>query len=110
MSRATSQVMPQDDHAEKLLRSTRTFLSRWQGVSVRVRWHGPSLSHVLIVLSRETRPDSQALTLALDPLWWHGYFEWNDARLGIELVDAIASPAAGRTKTERLFKIVDPKQ
>jgi hypothetical protein len=59
------------------------------------------------VLSRDD-VSSENLLLAVDPLWWRGFFEWGDARLTINLVDASASRAARRTVRERLFEIADP--
>jgi hypothetical protein len=94
-------------YEDKLLRSARTFLTRWQGASARVRPVGPSHAHLAIVLSRDD-VSSENLLLAVDPLWWRGFFEWGDARLTINLVDASASRAARRTVRERLFEIADP--
>jgi hypothetical protein len=96
-----------DDYESKLLRSTRTFLARWQGASARVRPHGPSHAYLQIVLSREAGSKSENLTIAVHPVWWHGFFEWDDARLSIELVETALSRAAGRSRRERLFGITD---
>jgi hypothetical protein len=91
---------------DKLVRSTETFLARWQGASARVRPYGPGHSHLLIVLSRNGG-FAENLTLAVDPLWWRGFFEWSDARLSIKLVDVASSVVVGRAARERVFEIAD---
>jgi hypothetical protein len=65
------------------------------------------LSHLVIVLSRAAGPSSENLTIAVDPLWWHGPFEVDDAQLSVELIEADASEAAGRAQHEHVFRITD---
>ncbi len=96
-----------EGYEQKLLRSTGTFLARWQNVALRVVPHGPSLSHLVIVLSRAAGPSSENLTIAVDPLWWHGPFELDDAQLSVQLIDAGESGAAGRARQEHLFRLSD---
>ena len=74
----------QEEAADKLVRSSATFLARWHGASVRVRHHGPSHGHVEIVLEGIERDGAVNLTLSFEPTWWHGPFEWRDARLRVE--------------------------
>ena len=97
----------EEGYEQKLLRSTRTFLPRWQNVALRVDSHGPSLSHLRIVLSRGASPSSENLTIAVDPLWWHGPFELDDAALSVELIDARSSEAARLARHEQVFRIID---
>src|SRR4029079_17931450 len=96
-----------EGYEQKLLRSTGTFLARWQNASLRVVPYGPSLSRLVIVLTRADGPSSENLTLAVDPLWWHGPSELDDAELSLDLIDASASDAAGRARQERIFRITD---
>jgi hypothetical protein len=95
------------DYDEKVLASTRTFLSRWQRSTLRVLPHGPSLPHLVIVLSREGASAAQNLTLAVDPIWWRGSFVWEDAQLSIDLVETASTPAAEQPARDRLFRITD---
>ena len=74
----------QEEAAVKLVRSSATFLARWSGASARVRHHGPSRGHVEIVLEGNERDGATNLTLSFVPTWWHGPFEWLDARLRVE--------------------------
>lgn len=73
-----------EEAADKLVRSSGTFLARWNGASARVRHHGPSHGHVEIVLEGKERGEAANLTLSFVPTWWHGPFEWRDARLRVE--------------------------
>jgi hypothetical protein len=99
----------QERPEHKLLRSSRTFLGRWQNAALRTVPHGPSLAHLVLVLSREDRSQSENLTIAVAPLWWHGPFELAEAALSVELIDADLSEAASLTRYDEIFRIIDPE-
>jgi hypothetical protein len=86
-----------EETADKLVRSSATVLARWNGASARIRHHGPSHGHVEIVLQGSEQDEAANLTLSLVPTWWHGPFEWLNARLRVE--------RAGRDNTA--FKVSD---
>jgi hypothetical protein len=77
-------ALVQEEAADKLVRSSGTFLARWKGASARVRHHGPSHGNVEIVLERNDPDRASNLTLSFVPAWWHGPFQWDDARLRVE--------------------------
>jgi hypothetical protein len=94
---------------DRSAKAANTMLARWSGSIVRVNELTVSLRTLSIVLMRDwTSTGRQNLVVSAGPLWMRGPFEWEDALLLIEVVDASETPAARFTRSPYLFKLHDP--
>lgn len=98
------------DYLLKTAQSANTFLARWKNTRVLVRGHRlwPRTLEVVLFRSVEEMGDKN-LCLSFEPIWIHGYIEWDDVDLVVNVVDATSSPAAGRTSSENVLELVDAR-
>ncbi len=98
-----------DAYLERLCRSARTFLSRWQGASVEVRELHPSHKTLKLVLFRDylSKPSSNLCIAAPEPLWISGPLSWSGGSVSIDIVSAAESVAAKVTTRERILRLQD---
>jgi hypothetical protein len=98
-----------EDHDGRLLKSTATFLARWNGEQVWVRdlTYGHRTLSVVVFRDYSTLA-SENLVFGAEPLWMRGPFEWAPAALEMDVVAAAETPAGPFTNADRLFRLRDP--
>jgi hypothetical protein len=73
---------PHDSHEDKLLKSARTFLGRWQPATAELSELTRSHPTLKIVLTREDRPGCLLLS-CIGPLRISGLVRWADASITV---------------------------
>jgi hypothetical protein len=100
---------PQEQYFEKILKSSATFLGRWQGSRAEMRELTVSHKSLRLVLTRDDQPGNLVLS-CLDPSWIQGPIRWSDAKISVTGATMPDTGEAGFLVTDNLanMKILCP--
>jgi len=74
--------MQPDQYFEKTIKSSATFLGRWQGSRAEMRELTVSHKSLRLVLTRDDQPGNLVLS-CLDPSWIQGPIRWSDSKISV---------------------------
>ena len=94
---------------DKLLKSTRTFLARWQGASVDIREMLVSHRMLRIVLYRDPlKRGFENLVLSVPgPEWICGPFEWDKSAVDVTVVGPDGLPPSVDSRDGPFYRLAD---
>jgi hypothetical protein len=100
---------PQEQYFEKLLKSSATFLGRWQGSGAEMRELTASHKSLRLVLARDDKPGNLVLS-CLDPSWIQGPVRWSDSKISVSRATMPDTGEAGFLVADNLanMKILCP--
>ncbi len=76
-----------DDYYTKLAKSTKTFLSRWNGANAELWSMQRSHRTLFVVLYRENPTRENLVLSCVDPTWITGPIYWNNCNVEVEIVE-----------------------